>query len=266
MTRFSAQQFWNKRIGNNPDLSSIGCAGFGLQYNRWLYRIRAHRFRRVAGNLPVDLSSVEVLDIGSGTGFYLQLWKDLGVTEPQGLDFSASAVRFLNQKFPHSTVHKLDIGEQDLPLPAQSFDIISAFDVLFHIVDDDRYATALRNIARLLKPGGYLLFSENFTHHEHARGGDYHFSRTLDNIIGLAGSAGLKLKYRRPMFFLMNAPDDSTGNWTRLRWRLTRRVATMNEKAGWFTGLLLYPFERLLTALLKESPTTEVAVCSKEQN
>ena len=34
-------------------------------------------------------------------------------------------------------------------------------DVLFHIVDDDRYMRALSNLASLLNVGGVLLLSEN---------------------------------------------------------------------------------------------------------
>jgi SAM-dependent methyltransferase len=262
----SAEGFWNNRIGDNPDFSSIGCAGFGLQYNRWLYRIRAHRFRKVAGDLPFELRSASVLDVGSGTGFYLKLWQDLGVVAPEALDFSGSAVGFLKRQYPQLKIHQLDIGEQTLALPAQSYDVISAFDVFFHIVDDNKYATALRNVAKLLKPGGYLLFSENFTHHEHPRGGDYHYSRTLEVISALVGSVGLKIEYRRPMFVLMNAPDDSTGRWTRLRWRLIRRIATHSEKAGWLMGIVLYPQELVLTAVKRESSTTEIAVCKKRHH
>ena len=35
-------------------------------------------------------------------------------------------------------------------------------DVLFHIVDDEGYARAIRNLAALLAPGGLLVLTENF--------------------------------------------------------------------------------------------------------
>lgn len=46
-------------------------------------------------------------------------------------------------------------------------------------------------------------------------------------------------------------------------WRLTHRLATSGEKAGWVAGIIQYPVERVLTTFIKESPTTEIAVCRR---
>ena len=42
----------------------------------------------------------------------------------------------------------------ELPLPDDAFDVVTALDVLEHIADDRH---ALREIARVMKPGGLLL-------------------------------------------------------------------------------------------------------------
>ena len=260
-TARESQKLWDGRIRSNPDASGVGCAGFGLQYNRWLYRIRAHRFRQLVGKLGLDLGNIRVLDVGSGTGFYIGLWQQLGVNKVEGLDFTEAACEFLGKKFPDITVYLEDIASEDLDLPAESYDIVSAYDVLFHIVDDQAYARALANISRLLKPGGYLVFSENFTHHQHIRGGPYHYSRSIFQIEPFLDEAGIKILYRRPMFVLMNAPDDSKGRLLKSWWRMVTAAVRQGEKAAWLTAAMLFPLERLLTSLLKESPSTEVAVC-----
>ncbi|MEJ8569370.1 class I SAM-dependent DNA methyltransferase [Elongatibacter sediminis] len=257
-----AERFWNQRIGNDPDESSIGCAGFGRNYNRWLYRVRARRFRAVVRELAVDIRQCTILDAGSGTGFYLDQWQQLGARRIHGLDFSEAALDYLQPRFPTITLHHQDLSGVT-NLPQAGFDLVSAFDVLFHIVDDPCYDRAIANIAQALKPGGYLLLSENFTHHVRARGGTYHYSRTLTDIHERLARQGLELLFRRPMFVLMNAPDDSTSALLRAWWRLVGRVARHSEITGWLTGALLYPYERVLTRLLRESPSTEIAVCRR---
>ena len=45
---------------------------------------------------------------------------------------------------------------QALPFPAETFDLVTSFEVLYHLaVTDD--LTALREFARVLRPGGWLL-------------------------------------------------------------------------------------------------------------
>jgi SAM-dependent methyltransferase len=52
-------------------------------------------------------------------------------------------------RFLQGDVVDLDVGA--------GYDVINAFDVLYHIVEDDRWRTALERLARALKPGGVLL-------------------------------------------------------------------------------------------------------------
>lgn len=65
------------------------CAGSDrARKDRWHRRWR----RRQAG---IDLSTRDILDIGSGTGFYVDLWKRLGARSITGSDFAPFAVRAL---------------------------------------------------------------------------------------------------------------------------------------------------------------------------
>lgn len=260
-----AQKFWEDRLRDNLNESGTGCSGIGLQFNRWLYRLRAHRFRQILTGLTIDPDKTRVLDVGSGAGFYIRQWRLQGVRQLEGLDFSKSSVGYLQAAYPECTFHLADVTDPDLAVPSARYDIITAFDVLFHIVDDEDYRAALNNLCRMLKPGGVLIFSENFTHHEHARGGNYHYSRTLLQIGSMLEEAGLQLDCRRPMFILMNAPDDSTSRLLHACWRRVRFIAQRGEMFGWIMGAILYPVDRVLTVLLNESPTTEIAICRRQR-
>ena len=64
---------------------------------------------------------------------------------------------------------RLDIGAPLAPCFVEElgrFQAISAYDVLFHIVDDARYERAIQNISALLSPGGVFFFSDLFLHGE----------------------------------------------------------------------------------------------------
>ena len=93
-----------------------------------------------------------VLDVGSGTGFYVALWRELGVRPVTGSDITAKAVGKLRAAFPDDEFVRFDVGGEELPLPESSFDLISAFDVLFHVTDDARFRRALHNLSTLLPP------------------------------------------------------------------------------------------------------------------
>ncbi len=56
-------------------------------------------------------------------------------------------------------------------------------DVLFHIVDDEGYARAIRNLAALLAPGGLLVLTENFLHRDTGRA-RHEVDRSLEEIGG----------------------------------------------------------------------------------
>jgi SAM-dependent methyltransferase len=231
---------------------------YGTRYNEWLYRARKSAFRRTIRSLG-DVSKARVLDVGSGTGFYLDLWHRAGVTDLTGSDLTENAVSDLRRRFDVPVV-RLDITAAEPA--AQPFDIVSAFDILFHIVDDELYAAAFRNLAAQLKPGGILIFSEHLPRRETNRE-RHRVSRSLDSVLETAARAGFSGFDRKPMLVLMDYPIDATpGRGQVRRWRMIQRLA-QSEWSGFATGLLLYPFERLLTRVSRESPTTEIVVCRR---
>src|SRR5947209_6623822 len=94
-----------------------------------------------------------LLEIGSASGYLLEVLRE---TYPKattiGSDVIPDALYRLNSKLPGVPLLQIDIT--DCPLPSASFDAIIALNVLEHIKNDGR---AVREMARLLKPGGILL-------------------------------------------------------------------------------------------------------------
>jgi len=265
MSSFNPNEYWEKRLRAISGLHGVGYLGLGTYYNNWLYRVRRRVFLRHVRFLADNWTKVNVLDIGSGTGYYIDCWKSLGVRSVTATDITAIAVEELRKKFPGLKCYQVDIGD-NLPevLHDKQYHIISAFAVLYHIVDDARYLTAFENIFQLLRPGGYLIFTENFVHGNAVRS-QHQVSRSLDDIEGILKGVGFKVKARVPLFAIMNYPVDSNSSIFKIIWRGMMVPVRILQPLGFVLGALLYPFELMLTLFLKEGPSTELMICEKDE-
>ena len=90
-----------------------------------------------------------ILDVGCGTGTMLAYLSAFG--RVQGVDVDEEAVGYCHER----GLLDVSLGEAaKLPFPEGTFDLVTALDVVEHLDDD---AAALREMRRVLRPGGYLL-------------------------------------------------------------------------------------------------------------
>ncbi len=253
------RRYWENRLGPDIPLHAVGYLGLSNAFVSWLYRLRTRRFLGMARK--VALANSRVLDIGSGGGFFVDLWQRLGVARVTASDITQTSVNALRRRFTGIEAVQMDFGSDSIPLRPESFDAISVIDVFHHIVDDEHYERAIRNCAMLLKPGGTLIFTENFLHGPAFRA-PHMTSRPLDQIEKILHDSGLEPIERRPIFVLMNNPVDSTSRIHALFWKVVS-AASENPVAGYIIGMLLYPIEVVLTSILPEGPSTEMMACRK---
>ncbi|MDQ6787087.1 MAG: class I SAM-dependent methyltransferase, partial [Acidobacteriota bacterium] len=93
-------------------------------------------------------SAIRILDVGCGTGGNLEMLGKFGAAE--GVDVSDDALEFCRSK--GLTVHK-GLAES-LPFADESFDVVTALDVVEHLDDD---IAGLEEMRRVLKAGGRTL-------------------------------------------------------------------------------------------------------------
>lgn len=98
------------------------------------------------GNGPRPL---RVLDVGCGTGANLEMLGEFGTAE--GVDVSEEALAFCRAR--GLTRVKVGPAEQ-LPYPNETFDLVTALDVVEHLDDD---VLGLREMRRVLRTGGRAL-------------------------------------------------------------------------------------------------------------
>ncbi|HKO97207.1 MAG TPA: class I SAM-dependent methyltransferase [Pyrinomonadaceae bacterium] len=129
-----------------------------VEENHWWYRGRRKIIRSFveaisrakSGSLNPNSKSVfEVLDVGCGTGANLEMLSEFSV--PAGVDISAEAVSYCHARgFPHVK----NGAAETLPFDADSFDLVTALDVVEHLDDD---VATLKEMRRVVKPDGRIL-------------------------------------------------------------------------------------------------------------
>lgn len=259
---FDPDRYWEEMHRQNRGFAAVGFAGLGVGFNTWMYRVRRVVVRRALRRAGLSVEGANVLDVGAGTGFYVRTWLELGAAHVTGIDLSEAAIDALRAEFPQAEFTRDDIADPSDATRSRQYDLVSAFDVLFHIVDDERFARAIENIADITRSGGHLLFSDNFLHGPSIRG-RHQVSRSLAEIDDALQASGFETLLRLPMFFLMNTPIDSDSRLLGLSWRAVSGVCYRSHRAGAVLGGLLFPLEQLITALVREGPSTELVVCRR---
>ena len=122
----------------------------------------------VACDLLAPRPDDRVLDVAAGTGWATELLVRLGV-RTVSIDLSHEMMRRGRQRLAADTrlVHRDDAAfvtarTQALPFANEAFDGVLCLNALHHLPD---YGAALREIHRVLKPGGRAVFSEPGTAH-----------------------------------------------------------------------------------------------------
>jgi SAM-dependent methyltransferase len=122
-----------------------------IERTHWWYVARRKIIFDWVFRALADHPTARVLDIGCGTGFNIEQVRAWYGGQVVGLDLSADALTFCRSR----NLPDLIGGDSTCsPFRSASFDVIMALDLIEHL-DDDR--AALRELARLLRPGGVLI-------------------------------------------------------------------------------------------------------------
>jgi hypothetical protein len=121
---FDADAYWRDRLASNPTLESTGTRPFGLQYQRYLYRLKEAAIRRVLQTAGRSVRGAEVLNAGCGWGYFEPVFDAWGAAGVTGMDFVARAVAELQRRRPQYPYLAGDISAELPPaLTDRTFDV-----------------------------------------------------------------------------------------------------------------------------------------------
>jgi SAM-dependent methyltransferase len=203
---FNQASYWQTRVSGDLDLGKVGHRSLGRGYNEYIYRRRVEVLLSTLNSLCIEICRERVLEIGCGSGFYVDLWKQLGVLNLVGIDISPDSIKALTARFPHYQFLEADVSA-DWPtsLSGRDFNLITVFDVFYHIIDDGAVLRAFQNASRALSASGYILVFEQL------QNTNYHLRRHVrfrgrEAYRAMLKLSGLEIVDTIPLFILLEPP------------------------------------------------------------
>src|SRR5215210_1041354 len=175
---------------------------YQVEGSHWWYIGR----RRILSSFVKEICSAvkdhrpKILDVGCGTGANLVMLGEFG--EAHGIDISQDALSFCRERGLNNVRHG---AAEELPYDDETFDLVTALDVVEHLDDD---AAGLKEFRRVLKEDGrILLFVPAFMFLWGVQDDVSHHRRryTLPELLKVVREAGFEVEratYANITFFL----------------------------------------------------------------
>jgi SAM-dependent methyltransferase len=160
VNRYSSKEYWTQLARDFARSDEKGFApvlhpGAPDWFNEAIDRLQAKAWNRALDCCALG-KNAQVLDVGCGTGRWVRRLgqRELSVV---GIDQSLLMLRLAQER---GTLSPLFAGQvQNLPFHDESFDCVSGITVVQHILPSQQ-GHALREMIRVLRPGGYLILFE----------------------------------------------------------------------------------------------------------
>ena len=279
----SSGEYWPRTVRGESHraLYQVGHTDMGYAFNKQAYGIRLRALTRALDAGSVQLAGRRVFEAGFGVGYYLEFWRREGAAVT-GVDIAPTAVANVGRRFPTFDLRLGDVTEMDVwddwESILRSFDLVTAIDILYHVVEDAKAARALKLLASLLQPGGTLIFTEKFPAsgmpiREHS-----HVTRRPLNWYEEALGLGFRVERVAPVFWCMDPalPGEAAsagdraarGAWVFMRacTKYFRSPSLVQEILGGATGYIGATIDRMAVGRMRSQGNMRIVSIRRTGN
>jgi len=150
---YEPKTFWNGRFrmyGHTGDADSL------LYVYDQPQRLRAIEKSLSRCGILIN-TDTRILDIGCGTGDLIDRFVKFANPEITGIDISDATLSFTRKRFAtNRKVRLFFMGVEEMDFPSNSFDLAIGINVLQHIIGEEAFLKAVKNMVRVIRAGGYL--------------------------------------------------------------------------------------------------------------
>jgi Methyltransferase domain len=212
MPAYKPSDFWEK--SHSSVASTDVSLGRGLRYvgggqsdleAEALYRLRRINASRVLRTCQMP-ATPKIFELGSGGGFWVEFFRAFTPSLFVGSDLSLTAVDRLRTRYPDCTFVAMDDDTAwEKTSQGGPFDLCLGIDVLYHIVEDAAWRTALSKLCENCKSGGWLLLADYFyEQHREAPSGSHVKHRSIQAYLDVLDEYGFQVARIQPVFYFLN--------------------------------------------------------------
>jgi 2-polyprenyl-3-methyl-5-hydroxy-6-metoxy-1,4-benzoquinol methylase len=189
-------------------------------------------YQRLISDLKIAADGGKILDVGAGSGRWIRFFlSNYSPALLMGVDFTAASIELLKRRYANHSKVQTAFATADLADPSlnlgETFDLINVMNVLFHIPEPDRFATAMRNLAKHLSPTGRIVTTEYMPRTTMRT--NWMLVRSRYEMEAAAAAVGLKIIETRASCFFSNDPMGLDGPDAGVRHRFNLVRNGMNQ-------------------------------------
>lgn len=165
---YDPARFWKDRhLRYGFDIRGVGNVDLSVEENQRMYSEAKATLLSHWEHEAVDCARVSMLDVGCGQGFYADAFWERGGLQYCGIDITDVLFPSLEMRHPGYRFRILDVCREDIP---GTFDVVLMIDVTQHIVDEDLFVYAMRNVRSHLAAGGVFFVTSGLSPERVRRG------------------------------------------------------------------------------------------------
>jgi len=188
----------------------------------------------------ICLEGKSICDIGCGTGVFVDYYYKKRVRQVIGLDIAPVSIQHLRGLFPTFNFCVVDVSKEPIR-HVDKVDVVNAFDIFYHITENDLFEYALNNTSGILKAGGIAFMTDVFGRKDSSPARHVRFRGWQTWNKALAKN-NLHVLDIAPIYYLMNrvfAPPFLLNKISQLLYRLDRALSERSLSNGMNIKLLL---------------------------